>query len=203
MISLRKTLPQQLTQFVRFVAGQMRHARPRLLCRCSEQLKNLVQLIVRIPDARKRRHAGDHLDEYATNAPHVQRRRVVGAAEQNVCSNGNKMRLVHADQTDAFKPKLQTWRPIPQRHHLVRVRVTWHTLGARQPKIGQLQFAALADQQILRLDVAMQDASLVAVRQTAQQLEQEEAHVAMIEAAAVPFHVLRQVGVLGVQRERL
>lgn len=72
------------TQFVRLVTGQMRNARPGLLRRCAEQLEDLVQLIVGVPNARERRHAGDHLDENAANAPHVQRRGVVGAAEQNV-----------------------------------------------------------------------------------------------------------------------
>lgn len=64
----------------------MRDARPRLLGGRAQQLEDLVQLVVRVADAGERRHAGDHLDEYAADAPHVQRRRVVGAAEQNVCA---------------------------------------------------------------------------------------------------------------------
>lgn len=62
------------TQFVRFVTGQMRDARPCLLGGRAEQLEDLVQLIVGVADAGKRWHAGDHLDEYAADAPHVQRR---------------------------------------------------------------------------------------------------------------------------------
>ena len=41
-------------------------------------------------------------------------------------------------------------------------------------KISQLQLSFVADQQILRLQVAMQDSALVAKCQTAQQLKQEQ-----------------------------
>lgn len=68
----------------------MRYALPRLLRGRAEDFENLVQLVVRVPDARERRHAGDHFDEYAPDAPHVQRGRVLGAAQQYVC-NGLKI----------------------------------------------------------------------------------------------------------------
>lgn len=66
-----------------------------------------------------------------------------------------------------------------------------HTLGACQTKIGQLQFTTIADKQILWLDIAMQDTTLVAVGETAQELKEEQAHIAMIQSARMFFHILR------------
>jgi len=43
---------------------------------------------------------------------------------------------------------------------------------ARQSKVRELQAATRVDEQVLWLQVAMQDASCVAVRQSLQQLEQ-------------------------------
>ena len=63
-------------------------------------------------------------------------------------------------------------------------------------KVGQLELADLADEEILRLDVSVQDAPLVAVVEAAQQLEQEQPHVARAQPARVLLEVLRQVGVL-------
>ena len=64
--------------------------------------------------------------------------------------------------------------PVPQRHHFVTVRLGGHRLGARQTKVGQLQFAQLVDEQVLWFQVAVQDPVLVAVGQAAQQLKQEQ-----------------------------
>lgn len=49
-------------------------ALPRILGGRAQQFEYLVQLIVCITYARKRWHPGDHLNEYAADAPHVQRR---------------------------------------------------------------------------------------------------------------------------------
>ena len=59
----------------------------------------LVQLVVDVPDAGEARLSVVHLDEDAPDAPDVERGVVVGGAEEDV------------------------GRPVPQRHHLVRVRV--------------------------------------------------------------------------------
>ena len=83
-------------------------------------------------------------------SPHVDRRRVDGGAEQHVR------------------------RPVPQRDHLVAVRLGGHRLGARQTEVRQLQLAQLVDEQVLRLEVPVQHPVLVAVGQAAQQLEQEQ-----------------------------
>lgn len=83
-----------------------------------------------------------------------------------------------------------TRRPVPQGDHLVGVSVAGHTLGARQAEVGQLELAGAADEQVLRLDVAVQHAAPVAVGQAAQQLEQEQPRVARLQSARVPLHVL-------------
>lgn len=59
-------------------------ALPRILGGRAQQFEYLVQLIVRITYTRKRWHPGDHLNKYATDAPHVQRRRVLRAAQQYI-----------------------------------------------------------------------------------------------------------------------
>lgn len=71
------------------------------------------------------------------------------------------------------------------------IRMAGHALGACQTKVSQLQFATIADEQILRLDIAMQDTPLVAVGETAQELEEEQTHIAMIQSARMLFHILR------------
>lgn len=66
----------------------------------------LVQLIVRFPNTGEGGHSGDHLDEDAADAPHVEWGGVVGGAQQDV------------------------GRAVPQRHNLMWVRVWRHRLGA-------------------------------------------------------------------------
>lgn len=75
---------QLLTQLVWFIAGKMCDALPRVLGGRAKQFEYLVQLIVCITYARKRWHTSHHLHKYAANAPHVQRRRVLRAAQQNI-----------------------------------------------------------------------------------------------------------------------
>lgn len=76
------------------------------------------------------------------------------------------------------------------------VGVAGHALGPGQSEIGQLQFAAVANKQVLRLDIPMEDTPLVAVGESTEQLEEEQAHVAMIQAARMLLHVLRQIRIL-------
>ena len=63
-------------------------------------------------------------------------------------------------------------------------------------EIGELELALLADEEVLRLDVAVEDPPAVAVGEAAQQLEEEEPHVAPGQPAGVLLQVLRQVRVL-------
>ena len=63
-------------------------------------------------------------------------------------------------------------------------------------EIGQFQFATLADEQILRLQVPVQYLAFVNVRQSAQQLEREEAHVVGRQTARMAFQILSQIRML-------
>lgn len=123
-------------------------------------------MIVGVPDTGKYGHARDHLHEDAAHPPHVQWGGVLCAAEEDV------------------------WRTIPQGDYLVGVGVAGHGLGPGQAEVSQLQLADLADEEVLGLDVAVQHQPLVAVRESPQQLEEEETHIARVQAAAVPLQVL-------------
>ena len=63
------------------------------------------------------------------------------------------------------------WRPVPQRDHLVRVAANRNPKRPRQPKIGQLQRPGVGDKEVLRLQIPVQDAVLVAVRHPPTQLK--------------------------------
>ena len=54
--------------------------------------------------------------------------------------------------------------------HLVRVRSHGNAERARKPEVGELEVVIRIDQQILRLEVAMQDAVRVAIEQPGRQL---------------------------------
>lgn len=92
--------------------------------------------------------------------------------------------------------KAFTWRTIPERHDLMRIRVTRHTLCTGQSKISKLQFTNFTYQQVLWLHVAMKDAAFMAIGETAKQLEEEQSNVSMIEATGMSLHILREVRVL-------
>lgn len=83
-----------------------------------------------------------------------------------------------------------TWWSIPQRHNLVRISMTGNTFRTRQAEIREFELAAFAYQQVLRLHVAVEDASFMAIGQATEQLEEKEADISMIETTGVAFHVL-------------
>ena len=80
----------------------------------------------------------------ASRGPHVDRGRVELGAEEDVR------------------------RAVPQRDDLGRVAPHRDAERPRQPEVGQLQLAALVDEQVLGLQVAVQDVAAVAVREAAQ-----------------------------------
>lgn len=63
-------------------------------------------------------------------------------------------------------------------------------------KVCQFEFANLADEQILGLDVSMQNSPSMAIGKSSQQLEHEKFDVARVQASGVALQVLRQVCVL-------
>ena len=66
-------------------------------------------------------------------------------------------------------------------------------LGPSQPKVRQLELPVPGDEQVLRLDIAVEDPPLVAEGQAPQQLEHEELDVSGRETARVILQVLGQV----------
>ena len=58
----------------------------------------------------------------------------------------------------------------PERDDLVRVRAHGDAERAREPKVGELELALAVDEQVLRLEVAVQHAVEVAVRDAVEQL---------------------------------
>lgn len=69
-------------------------------------------------------------------------------------------------------------------------------INLKRTKVCQFKLASFTDEQVLRLDVSVQHAPLVAVGEPPEQLEQEQADIVPLQAARVPLHVLRKVGVL-------
>jgi hypothetical protein len=63
-------------------------------------------------------------------------------------------------------------------------------------KVCEFEFPKLTDQEVLRLDVAVEDPSLMAVAQAPQQLEQEQLRVPGAQPTRVSLHVLTQISVL-------
>ena len=87
-----------------------------------------------------------HLREDAPHGPHVDGGRVVAGAEEDLRS------------------------AVPERDDLVRVGAHGDAEGAREAEVGELEVVIRIDQQILRLEVAMQDAVRVAIEQPGRQL---------------------------------
>ena len=62
------------------------------------------------------------------------------------------------------------WRAVPERDDLVGVGADGEGEGAGEAEVGELDGAAVVDEQVLRLEVAVEDAVRVAVRDARQQL---------------------------------
>lgn len=99
-------------------------------------------------------------------------------------------KFVFVKVVNSLIDRCPTWWSIPQRHDLMRISVAGDTFCTRQAEIREFELAAFAYQQVLWLHVAMEDASLMAIGQATEQLEEKEADISMIETTGVPFHVL-------------
>ena len=62
------------------------------------------------------------------------------------------------------------WCAVPERDDLVGVGADGEGEGAGEAEVGELDGAAVVDEQVLRLEVAVEDAVRVAVRDARQQL---------------------------------
>jgi hypothetical protein len=94
---------------------------------------------------------GDHFDEDCRNGPNVHGAGVLTSAQENL------------------------WGTIPERHNLVRVHAHGYTESASKTEIGNLEGTVAINQQILRLEVAVDDTVGVAECHTTAKLE----HVAL------------------------
>jgi hypothetical protein len=54
--------------------------------------------------------------------------------------------------------------------YLVRVRAEWNTECARETEVGELEVVPFVDEQVLRLEIAVQNPVRVAVEQAGRQL---------------------------------
>mmetsp|Transcript_23091 Transcript_23091/g.64755 ORF Transcript_23091/g.64755 Transcript_23091/m.64755 type:complete len:392 (-) Transcript_23091:323-1498(-) len=141
----------------RRVVRQPRDSRPIIIGGRSPDPEDLVQLVnFRIAGEQRRRRAvhgqgRGHLGQDAADAPDVDRRRVVFRSQQYLrCS-------------------------IPQRHHLARVRAR-PAERAREAEVRDLERPTVdraPHQDVLGLEVAMQDAPLVEVRDAREDLRRE------------------------------
>ena len=131
-----------------------------------EDLEDLVDLRV----AGEQRLARAHLREDAADGPHVHAGRVLAAAEQDL------------------------GRAVPQRDDLVGVRPQRDAKGSREAEVRKLEVPVAVDQQVLRLQVAVQHAVAVAVAHALAQLAHEllDHGVAEAQAAEVGARALGQ-----------
>ena len=140
LLHRRKNQPQILRSIdmkVRLVLGKLRNTRPRPLGRGPHEAKYLLQLVlVRRP--RKQRTARVHLRHDTPRAPDIDRRIVRARPEEHVR------------------------RAVPQRHDFIGEGVNRDAEGAGEAEVGELELALLVDEQVLRLQVPVQHAVLVA-----------------------------------------
>lgn len=100
-----------------------------------ESLEDLINLRV----SREQRLPRTHLGEDTSHRPHVDASGVLSTAKQDLGGT------------------------VPERNDLVGVGSKRNTEGTRQTKIGKLQVSVAIDQQVLRLQIAMQDSMAVTV----------------------------------------
>mmetsp|Transcript_102923 Transcript_102923/g.320739 ORF Transcript_102923/g.320739 Transcript_102923/m.320739 type:complete len:253 (-) Transcript_102923:374-1132(-) len=127
---------------------QLGNRGPVLLRWRSEDLEDLEQLIV-ISVAGEEGPAVDHFCKDAANAPDVHGSGVFSRAHEHI------------------------GRTVPQSDHLVGVTPHRNAEGTCQAKVGQLESSLPVDQEVLRLQIAVEHAVLVAVRYAPQQLVEE------------------------------
>lgn len=157
------------------------------IIRGADNAHDMQQLILVVPTA-EQGDTSDHLCEDAPTRPDVDRGAVRAGTEEYVR------------------------RTIPERHHLfctiklclrrrasgtylVRECVHRHAESPSQTEISQLQLSFTIDQEILRFQVSVQYAILVAERCTLQELVHEAAYGVGIQSSAIAMcvHVLLQI----------
>lgn len=115
-------------------------------CFAAQTVPEDVVALVELAVAREEVLAGEEFVEDAAGAPDVHGLVVVRAAEQHL------------------------GRAVPERDHVVRVRAHGERVLAREPKVREFQDAVCTDEQVRGLQVAVEDAATVAVRESSEEL---------------------------------
>lgn len=155
---------------VGLVLGELADAGPRALRRSAHQAENALELVL-IGSTGEERATCVHLGHDATCGPDINAGVVRAATEQDVR------------------------RTVPQRDDLVGKGVDGNSKSAGKAKISELQLALVVDEKVLRLEIAVQDAVLVAEGNTAEQLVHErlDSHGIQLASVASRIHVLFQI----------
>lgn len=135
-----------------------------------EDAEQLVDLAI----AREERTLGDKLGKDAADGPHVDGSGVASLAEQDLGS------------------------AVPKRDHLVSVGADGHAKRAGETKVSQLENALAVDEQVGQLQVPVQNAVRVAVRDALEDLIQ----IALEDRAYVQQNTTREVSRLQLCRGR-
>ena len=169
--------PERVDGPVLLVLGEVAHGGPHGEVGRAHDLEDGHELLLRVGAGEERAPRG-HLGEDAARGPHVDRRRVLGRAHEHV------------------------GRAVPERDDLVRERAHRDPKRAREPKVRELQVAALVDQQVLRLQVAVQHAVVVAERNSLQQVPHQRVDRRRVQPAPAKVHKLLQVLVQKLKHQR-
>ena len=109
--------------------------------------------------------AHDHLRKDASDGPHVDGGRIVARAKKHLGRAVPQRDNLSNDRFPARRYAREEIKcKIKKDTYLVRVRAHGDAKRAGEPKIGQLEVVPLVDEEILRLEVAMQDPVRVAVQ---------------------------------------
>lgn len=155
---------------VRLILRELRDAGPGPLARRAHESEDLLQLIV-IRGAGEERSACVHLCHDAAGRPDVDRGVVGAGAEQDV------------------------WSAVPQCDNFITEGVYWDAEGASEAEICEFELSTCIDQEVLGLEIAVQDAVLVAEVDPTEELLHKGFDGGGVELAAVAarVHVFLQI----------
>ena len=154
------------------------HAWPRLRAGGAEEFKDAEELVA-VLLAGEERLAGRHFGEDAAYGPHIDSRAVLRRAEQHVGG------------------------AVPERNDLVGVLLHGDAKGTAEAEIGELKnLVGARDEQILRLQIAVEDVALVAEVDALQQIAHEVLDGAGLHVAALLVHEHLEVHLEELKNER-
>jgi hypothetical protein len=157
----------------------------------AEDANDLVQLVVVVATS-EQRNARDHPAAIPSSASST----LQACQQHSLCHDASCTPDVDAGRVGS-RAEQDVGSSVPERDDLVRERVDGDTERARETEIGKLEFTLFVDEQVLRLEVAVQDAVVVAKGGALQELPHEGTDDGRFERSpvAVHVHVLFQVEV--------